>query len=140
MRLIFITFFLFPISLMAQNEEKHLKELYTVMYKAMIAKDTTMLGEMMVDNSALIHMTGMRQPRREYLRAIADGTLNYYSCTDSDVKVTIEGDSARMTGCSQVNAAVFGGGRHTWPLRLDIDWNKAGEGKWTITEIRAGTF
>ncbi|MBD5235489.1 MAG: nuclear transport factor 2 family protein [Barnesiella sp.] len=125
---------------MAQNEEKHLKGLYTVMYKAMIAKDTTMLGEMMADNSALIHMTGMRQPRREYLRAIADGTLNYYSCTDSDAKVTIEGDSAHMTGCSQVNAAVFGGGRHTWPLRLDIDWNKAGEGKWTITEIRAGTF
>lgn len=125
---------------MAQNDETLLKELYDDMYEAMIVKDTTMLGEMMADNSALIHMTGMRQPRREYLRAIADGTLNYYSCTDSDVKVTIEGDSARMTGCSHVNAAVFGGGRHTWPLRLDIDWNKDGEGKWTITEIRASTF
>ena len=125
---------------MAQNEEIHLKELYTAMYKAMIAKDTTMLGEMMADDSALIHMTGMRQPRREYLRAIADGTLNYYSCTDSDVKVAIEGCSARMTGCSRVNAAVFGGGRHTWPLRLDIDWKKDVEGKWTITEIRASTF
>ncbi len=140
MRLIFITFFLFPISLMAQNEEIHLKELYTAMYKAMIAKDTTLLGEMMADDSALIHMTGMRQPRRDYLRAIENGTLNYYSCTDSDVKVTIEGDSARMTGCSQVNAAVFGGGRHTWPLQLDIDWRKEDDGRWKITEIRATTF
>ena len=120
MRLIFITFFLFPISLMAQNEEKHLKGLYTVMYKAMIAKDTTMLGEMMADNSALIHMTGMRQRRREYLRAIADGTLNYYSCTDSDVKVTIEGDSARMTGAvrlmPQSLEAVATHGHYDWIL------------------------
>ena len=106
----------------------------------MIDKDTSMLGEMMADNSALIHMTGMRQPRREYLRAIADGTLNYYSCTDSDVKVTIQDGSARMRGCSQVNAAVFGGGRHTWPLRLDIDWRKEDDGKWRITEIRASTY
>lgn len=140
MRIIFITFFLLPISLMAQNEEIHLKEFYTVMYKAMIDKDTSMLGEMMAEDSALIHMTGMRQPRREYLRAIADGTLNYYSCTDSDVKVTIQGDSARMRGCSQVNAVVFGGGRHTWPLRLDIDWKKEDDGKWRITEIRASTY
>ena len=125
---------------MAHNEEIHLKELYDDMYKAMIAKDTTMLGEMMADDLALIHMTGMRQPRREYLMAIADGTLNYYSSTDSDVKVTIEGDSARMTGCSRVNAAVFGGGRHTWPLRLDIDWRKEDDGKWKITEIRASTY
>ena len=125
---------------MAQNEEIHLKELYTAMYKAMIAKDTTLLGEMMADDSALIHMTGMRQPRREYLRAIADGTLKYYSCTDSDVEVTIEGDSANMTGCSQVNAAIFGGGRHTWPLQLDIDWKKEDDRRWKITEIRAGTY
>ena len=140
MRLIFIIFFLFPISLMAHNEEIHLKELYTVMYKAMIAKDINLLGELMTDDSALLHMTGMRQPRREYLRAIADGTLNYYSCTDSDVKVTSEGDSASMTGRSRVNAAVFGGGRHTWPLQLDIDWKKEDDGKWKITEIRASTY
>ncbi|MDE6081982.1 MAG: nuclear transport factor 2 family protein [Muribaculaceae bacterium] len=124
---------------MAQNDEIHLKGLYAEMYKAMIAKDTTLLGEMMADDSALIHMTGMRQPRREYLNAIADGTLNYYSCTDSEVTVNIEGDSARMTGCSRVNAAVFGGGRHTWPLQLDIDWRKEDNGKWKITEIRAST-
>ncbi len=139
MRFIFITFFLFPISLMAQNEEIHLKELYSTMYKAMIAKDTTLLGEMMADDSALIHITGMRQPRREYLRAIADGTLNYFSCADSDVNVVIDGDTARMKGCSQVEAAVFGGGKHTWPLRLDIDWKKE-DGRWIITEIRASTF
>ena len=136
----FISFFLFPISLMAQSDETLLKELYTSMYKAMIAKDTTLLGEMMAEDSALIHMTGMRQPRREYLKAIADGTLNYYSCTDSDVTVAIEGGYARMTGCSRVNAAVFGGGRHTWPLRLDIDWRKEDDGRWQITEIRASTY
>ena len=68
---------------MAQNDETLLKELYDDMYKAMIAKDTGALGGMMADSSALIHMTGMSQPRSEYLKAIADGTLNYYSSHSS---------------------------------------------------------
>ena len=109
------------------------------MYCAMIAKDTTALRVIMDEKSALVHMTGMRQSRKEYLKAIADGTLNYYSCEDSDIKVKINGDSAFMTGKSKVSAAVFDGSRHIWPLRLDIDW-KNNNGNWRITEIRASTY
>ena len=125
---------------MAQTDEELLKQFYTDMYEAMIAKDTLKLEEIMTDGSSQIHMTGMRQPRREYLRDIKNGTLNYYSCTDSDISVTVSGDKAEMTGRSYVEAAVFGGGRHTWPLRLDIDWRKEDDGKWNITEIRTSTF
>ena len=124
---------------MAQTEESQLRQLYDVMYKAMIAKDIPVLDSLLSDSSVLIHMTGMRQPKREYLKAIANGTLNYYSCENSEIEIKINGDSARMTGKSQVKAAVFGGRRHTWPLSLDIDWRKI-NGHWKITEMRAGTF
>ena len=123
----------------SQTEESQLRQLYDVMYKAMIAKDIPVLDSLLSDNSVLIHMTGMRQPKREYLKAIANGTLNYYSCENSEIEVKENGDSARMTGKSKVYAAVFGGGRHTWSLRLDIDWRKI-DGHWKITEMSAGTY
>ena len=52
---------------------------YEAMYKAMIAKDTLALGRLLTDDSVLVHMTGHRQPRKEYLSEIASGVLNYYS-------------------------------------------------------------
>ena len=124
---------------MAQTEETKLRQLYDLMYQAMIAKDIPVLVSLMSNDSALIHITGMRQPKKEYLKAIANGTLNYYSCENSNIDVKVNGASARMTGKSEVNAAVFGGGRHTWPLQLDIDWIKT-DGKWKIIEIRASTY
>ena len=59
---------------------------------------------------------------------------DFHICPDS------HGTLQWGSGSSQVNAAVFGGGRHTWPLRLDIDWKKDGDGKWKITGIRASSF
>ena len=85
-------------------------------------------------------MTGMRQSKNEYLHAIKDGTLNYFSETTEHIEVTINDDNnASLIGQSRVNASVFGGGRHTWKLELDIDLvNK--HGQWLMTEARASTY
>lgn len=112
---------------------------YEEMYRCMIAKDTASLSRLLDGNFVLVHMTGMRQQKAEYLRSIADGRLNYFSCDDTRLEISVRGDTARMTGCSSVNAAVFGGGRHTWPLLLDIDLVKR-NGTWLMTEARAGTY
>ncbi len=45
----------------------------------MMAKDTLTLNHIHVDDFVLTHMTGMHQSKQEYIRAIAGGTLNYYS-------------------------------------------------------------
>lgn len=112
---------------------------YEEMYRCMIAKDTASLGKLLDGSFVLVHMTGMRQPKAEYLRSIANGALNYFSCNDSRLEVSIHGDTARMTGRSLVNAAVFGGGRCTWPLQLDIDLVKR-NGAWLMTTARAGIY
>ena len=121
------------------SEKTALGQAYNEMYRAMIAKDTAALGRMLSDDFVLVHMTGMRQAKYDYLRAIANGTLNYYSCDDTRLEISIEGESARIIGCSRVSAAVFGGGRHTWSLRLDIALKRQG-GRWLMTEIKAGTY
>lgn len=88
------------------TDKEHIRALYEAMYKAMIAKDTTALARILSEDSVLVHMTGHRQYRKEYLSEIASGTLNYYSVDTDSLEITVNGDSARMIGRSRVNAAV----------------------------------
>ena len=121
------------------NEKCIFKKLYEDMYSYMISKDIESLAKLLDDDFVLVHMTGMRQPKKEYLKAISNGILNYFSCEDSEINTDIQGEKARLTGKSKVNAAVFGGVRTTWRLQLDIDLISK-DGCWLITEIRASTY
>ena len=109
------------------------------MYQAMVAKDTATLNRVHADDFVLVHMTGMRQSRQQYITAIADGTLNYYSATHEQLDIAVDGDIATLTGRSRVTAAVFGGGRHTWSLQLAFTLRKQ-NGSWQFTESRASTY
>ncbi len=102
-------------------QENEIKNVYSEMYRCMIHKDISGLRNLLDDSFVLVHMTGMRQYKSEYLNAIQDGTLNYFSEETENTKVTVNGNTASLIGQSCVNAAVFGGGRRTWRLQLDID-------------------
>ena len=121
------------------TDKEQITALYEAMYKAMIAKDTVALGNILSEDSVLVHMTGHRQSRKEYLSEIASGTLNYYSVNTDSLEITVNGDSARMTGRSRVNAAVYGGGRHTWRLQMDSELRKI-DGAWIITYSKASMY
>ena len=45
------------------TDKEQIAALYEAMYKAMIAKDTIALGNILSEDSVLVHMTGHRQPR-----------------------------------------------------------------------------
>ena len=121
-----------------KNEEA-IAECYKNLYKAMIEKDGYTLSKLLDDSFGLIHMTGMRQGKNAFIRAVEDGMLNYYSAQHQNIDVKIEDRKAMLTGQSVVNAAVFGGGRHTWRLQLKIDLIEA-DGIWRMTEAQASTY
>lgn len=121
------------------TDKQAIQALYEQMYQAMIAKDTIALGQCLSDDSVLVHMTGHRQSRKEYLDEIAAGVLNYYSCDNDSLNITVSGDEARMVGRSRVNAAVYGGGRHTWRLQMDSRLKKE-NGQWKITYTKVSTY
>ena len=121
------------------TDKEQIQALYEAMYRAMIAKDTVERGRLLTDDSVLVHMTGHRQPRKEYLSEIASGVLNYYSVETDSLEITVDGDTARMVGRSRVNAAVYGGGRHTWRLQMDSQLRKE-NGVWRIAYSRASTY
>lgn len=120
--------------------ERQITMLYEKMYRLMIAKDVNSLGDILSDDFELVHMTGMHQPKAVYLKAIADGTLNYYKAeTENLIFNNVSEDKVTITGQSRVNAAVFGGGKHTWPLQLKISLENK-NGKWLMTRAVASTY
>ena len=121
------------------TDTEQIQEQYKKMYDAMIRKDETALAAVMDDSFVLVHMTGMRQPKAAFLRAVMDGTLNYFSARHENMLVNVNGDTATITGQSCVAAAVFGGGRHNWRLQQAITLKKK-DGAWLMTEAVASTY
>lgn len=121
------------------NDKDIITNLYHEMYTAMIHKDSKALAEILDDKFVLVHMTGMRQPKHEYIAAISEGVLNYYTEETENVIISLNENTAQLTGQSRVSAAVFGGGRHTWRLQLDIALEKKGT-QWLMTHAEASTY
>ena len=124
---------------MNKNDERLIREAYTRMYDGMIAKDEQILKEVLDDSFVLVHMTGMRQSKDAFIKAVMDGTLNYYSAEHENMPVEISGDTAVLTGQSYVAAAVFGGGRSNWHLQQKCRMKKT-DGIWKITRSVASTY
>lgn len=121
------------------KDQKLIIEAYQKMYQAMIAKDEAGLHEVLDDSFMLVHMTGLRQSKREFIHAVVDGTLNYYSAIHENMTTEVNGDTAMITGQSYVEAAVFGGGRGQWRLQQKCRLKKA-DNIWKITESVASTY
>ena len=121
------------------SDQEQCRTAYIEMYRAMIAKDIPALSSVLDDSFVLVHMTGMRQHKAVFLKAVANGTLNYASAEHDSMDVTINGDHATLIGKSRVHAAVFGGGWHTWRLRQDLQLVKK-ENRWLITRTEASTY
>lgn len=121
------------------NDKEQIVALYHDMYAAMVAKDEAELDRVHADSFVLVHMTGMRQDKKTYIRAIMDGTLNYYTEKTHEIEVEVDGDTATMTGRSYVSAAVFGGRRSTWRLTLRFDLQRL-DGVWKLTRAQATTW
>lgn len=119
--------------------ETEIAALYREMWRALISKDISALDRIHADEFVLVHMTGLHQPKAEYLRCVHDGVLNYFIEQTDNVDIRITGNRATLIGQSRVNAAVFGGGRNTWRLQLAFDVERRGR-NWILTHGKASTY
>ena len=103
------------------SAEAQIQNVYIQMYEAMVAKDRKALELLHDDDFVLTHMTGTRQSKQE------------------DMTITVTGNKAMMEGHSIVNAAVYGGGKHTWHLSLRMEFIQR-NGQWKIFSSRASTY
>lgn len=127
------------LTIRSMNDKEQIEQLYHDMYVAMTRKDTATLNSLHAEDFVLTHMTGMRQSKKQYVAAIVNGTLNYYHAETEHLDIQVDGNHATMTGHSRVEAAVFGGGRHTWRLQLHFTLRKD-SGCWQLTSAKASTY
>lgn len=120
-------------------EEEIIKDIYRDYWRFMIEKNADKLRGIMSDNYYLLHMTGIRQTKEEFLNGLLDGTFNYYSAVHDQIEVRIDAGSAAMTGRSRVSAVVYGGRKHTWKLQGDFTLKKE-NGSWKLTSSKASTY
>lgn len=121
------------------EDKEQIRQAYIKMYDGMISKDERTLREVLDDSFTLVHMTGMRQSKEEFISAVLNGTLNYYSAEHENMPVQVKDDTAVITGQSYVAAAVFGGNRSNWHLQQKCSLKKTDEG-WRITWSVASTY
>ena len=121
------------------DDKTQIEQLYQDLYEAMVNKDEAELDRVHDDTFILLHMTGMHQNKKEYIRAVMSGVLNYYSSEKESLDIRINGEDARVIGRSRVTAAVFGGGRHIWRLELTFDLKKRPDG-WKFVRAEASTW
>lgn len=127
-------------NIMEKDIEETARQSYQEMYRAMIEKDCIGLTEVLDDSFILVHMTGMRQSKEEFIHAVLDGTLNYYTAEHEEISLLhVEEERASIVGKTRVNAAVFGSGRHTWRLQQDIELVRR-HGRWLIAQARASKY
>lgn len=118
---------------------EQVEDCYRRMYQGMIDKNREILSKVLDDGFVLIHMTGMRQSKEAFIRAVEDGTLNYFSADHQSMETEIRDDTAQLIGQSVVSAAVFGGRRHIWKLQLCLRLIR-NAGAWKITQAQASTY
>jgi ketosteroid isomerase-like protein len=70
---------------------------YADQRRAMVAGDAEALGELLAGDFTLVHMTGYRQPRAEWLADVRSGAMTYHSMEDVDVSVEVSGDVPVVT-------------------------------------------
>ena len=105
----------------------------------MTSKNIEALAEIMKDDFTLTHMTGKKQTKEEYLEDIKKGQLNYYTAKIHNLQINIKEDKAKIIGDTEVVAAVYGGNRNTWPLRLTFNLENI-SGKWMQTDCVASMY
>lgn len=122
------------------QEREQIRSAYLRMYEGMLRKKREVLEDVLADSFVLVHMTGMRQTKEQFIHAVMDGTLNYFTAEHPHINVRQKETKAELCGQSVVLAAVFGGGKHTWHLQQDCTLEKGKDGVWRITEAIASTW
>jgi len=121
------------------RDTEQIQALYLCMYDGMIRKDRALLDRVLDPRFVLVHMTGLRQSKAEFIGAVLDGTLNYYAVRHESLPVTVRGEKGELIGRAQVTAEVFGGRRATWALQQTLELEKV-SGSWRIVRSTASAY
>src|SRR3954466_5733192 len=104
----------------------------------MVAGDADALGALLAEDFVLVHMTGYRQPKDEWLADVRSGAMAYHAMEDVDVSVDASGGVPVLTARTRTEATIWGASG-TWPLQLRITFTREGTA-WVAADTVASTW
>ena len=121
------------------SDKELVRKLYIDLCEASINKDLIKLGEILSDDYVLVHMTGMKQTKKDYLDSVKSGELSYFESKHESIDVNVYGDNATIIGKTKTLASPFGTSKSWWNLRQDLKAKKI-DGKWILMYSKASSY
>lgn len=100
-----------------KSNEEIIKKLYIDLCDAGIHKDTNKINEILSDDYILIHMTGMKQTKEDYINSVKNGELKYYDSVHESIEIKINNDTANIIAKTKTLASPFGMTKSWWRLK-----------------------
>ena len=121
------------------SDKELARKLYIDLCEASINKDLEKLDEILSDDYVLVHMTGMKQSKEDYIESVKNGDLSYFETKHESIEVTINGNEATILGKTKTLGSPFGSSKSWWNLRQDLKAKKI-NGKWILTYSKASSY
>ena len=96
--------------------------------QAMTDADIDTMRELVSEDTIFTHMSGMQQTREEYFADVANGRLRYFTIGIENPEIKVDGDKARITYTSILNANAYGA-RGTYRMKGTHVYEKR-DGAW----------
>ena len=121
------------------EDKEVIKNLYLDLCDASIRKDMDLLNGILSDDYVLVHLTGMKQTKKEYMESVKMGDLEYFESIHESIEVNIDDDYATIIGKTKTLASPFHSGKSWWRLRQDLEAKKI-DGEWVLTHSKVSTY
>ena len=122
----------------AREDIVEVERVFREMYRCMLAADYLALGSLLADEFTLTHMTGLVQPKVEWLAAIRSRQMAYHHAKELSLSTAVEGRRAKIVGRHIVDATIYGS-RARWNLELTAELSR-GADRWMVSNVVASTF
>ena len=119
-----------------EKDKPLLKELFAKVCAEAAKGDAEALEPRFAEKSAVVLSLGEAFTKREFLAAIANGSLRISAVTQQavDVRISFDGRRAQITGCVHANTQAFGTSHPAADLHVQLTAEKQ-HGEWSITDL-----
>lgn len=121
------------------KDEEIIRDLYIKLCDASINKDIELINQILSEDYVLIHMTGKKQSKQDYINSVKNGELKYYESVHESIDININGDEATLIGKTKTLASPFEFGKTWWNLKQDMLLKKE-NGIWMIKKSKASAY
>lgn len=112
-------------------ERAEIVEAERALYRAMVAKDFDVLGEILAADLVYVHSTAVAENREQYLAGVAAGQYEYASVDSGHPRIRIDGNTATIDGVLEMLVGEVGQAKEMLRLLFTLIWVKEG-GRWKL--------